>query len=128
GGDVEVVVGEVRRRQLLALRRGRLVLACRDANVEGGVAEAAVAGAVQSRLEREREHGARRRTRDRELRLDPRRHRQVALPAEFERLQLDLERFTVLLAWTELQPAQVEARHATSLARCDCTRAGRASS
>ena len=46
GREVELVVGDVRRPQLVGLGVGRLVLARRDVDVDDGVREAPVAGPV----------------------------------------------------------------------------------
>jgi hypothetical protein len=40
------------------------------------------------------------------------RHRQVAQPAEVERLELDLDRVALFLPRTEAEPAEWEAGHA----------------
>src|SRR5207247_4439408 len=75
GGDVELVVVEIRGRQLLVVGRGGLVLADRNRHLEHRVAQAAVAGAVQARREGEREDGPGRGAGDDELRRDPLRNR-----------------------------------------------------
>src|SRR5262249_48165092 len=116
GADLEPVVDQVGRRQLVVLRVGGLVLTRVDGHLEHRVAEAAVAGAVQARREVEREDGARDRLRDRELRGNVLRDREIALAAELERRQLDLERLAMLLAGAELRLAQIEARHAPRVA------------
>ena len=89
--EVELVVVDVDRAQLLVVAGlVRLVLARRDGHVEHGVLEAAEARAVQPRVEAQLEDGPGRGARDRQLGRHRARHRQVALAAELERLELDL--------------------------------------
>ena len=69
---------------------------------------------VQAHVEREPEIEAGRRLHDRQLALDLVRHRQIAEPAELERLELDRDRVAVLLAWAEPEAAEREAGHSRS--------------
>ena len=83
-------------------------------DVDDRVREAAHARAVQAHVEREPEVEPGRRLHDRQLALDLVRHRQVALAAELERLELDRDRVAVLLARAEPEAAEREAGHARS--------------
>src|SRR6185503_15498946 len=108
GREVELVVLDVDRPQLLVVARARrLVLARRDGHLEHGVLEAAEARAMQSRVEAQLEDRARRGARDRQLRRHRARHRQVALPAELERLELDLLLVAMLVAGAEPELSEV---------------------
>src|SRR5262249_59748985 len=112
GGQIEVVVDEVRGPQLVrAVWIRRLVLARRDRQLEDGVAEAAVARPVEAGGEAELEDGAGARLGECELSRNRAGHRQVALAAKLERLQLQLDLVAVLLPPAELQLSQVEALH-----------------
>src|SRR5207253_7425198 len=95
--EVELLIGEVRRSQLVVVCGARrLVFARVHGHVEDGVAEAAVAGSIQARAEAEREDGAGRGAAEHELRRNLFRDRDVALTAVLERRQLQLDRVTEL--------------------------------
>ena len=105
GREIEPVVLQVRRPQLVGVGVCRLILTGRDRQLEHGVFEAAVAGAVEPVPEAKLEDGPRARTRDRQLRLHGLGHRQIALPAELQRLELNLSLVGELLAGAELERA-----------------------
>ena len=92
-------------------RLGGVVLAGVDVDVDDGVREAAHARPVQPHVEGEPEVEPGGRLRDRQGRLDLVRHGQVALAAELERLELDLDRVAVLVPGAEAQPAERVAGH-----------------
>src|SRR5207249_2006749 len=89
----------------------RLVLPGVDRELQHRVAEAPEAGAVQPRPEAQVEHRAGRGLGDHELRRHLLRHGQVALTAELEGLQLELDLVAVLLARPELDGPETEAPH-----------------
>ena len=104
--DVELVVGEVRRPQLVAaFGIRRLVLARVDVEVDDGVRETAVARPVQPRVEMELEDRAGGRASDDELRRNGVRNGQIALAAVFEGAELELDLVAKLLARPELGAA-----------------------
>lgn len=112
GGEVEAVVLDVRRRQLVRLARARgLVLAALNVHRKSRVAQAAEAGAEEPHVELELEHEARPGLRQRQARLGVFRHRHVTLASELERLELDLADVPELVAGAELGGAKVEDRH-----------------
>src|SRR5207253_5207780 len=116
-GEVEPVVLDIRAAELLVLAGvRRLVLAGGDVEVEHRVREAAEAGAVEPRVERELEHAAGRRPRDPQRGGDLFRHGEVALAAQRQRLQLDLDLVDVLLARPELGVPEVEVGHTARVA------------
>src|SRR5579862_7123141 len=118
GGQVEHVVGDVRGTELLvAAGVRRLVLARADRQLEHGVGEAAEAGAVQLYPEGELEHAAGRRLRHRQLGGHEGGHGQVLLAAEHERGELHLDLVAELLAIAQPGVAEVERRHAVTVAR-----------
>src|SRR5262249_22646879 len=125
-GQVEAVVDEGRRPQLVRpVRIRRLVLARRDRQLEDRVAEAAVTRPVQAGGEAELEDGAGARLGERELSRNRAGHRQVALAAKLERLQLQLDLVAVLLPRAELQLSQIEALHAIQGSAASPSRSGR---
>jgi hypothetical protein len=77
--------------------------------IHHSVREAPHARPVQSCVELEPEVEPRRRLRDRELGLDFLRYREIALAAELERLQLDLDRVAMLLPRPEAEAAERKA-------------------
>ncbi len=113
GGQLElVVVDDVLAAELVGRARvGGVVLAGVDVDVDDRIGEAAHARAVQPHVEREPEVEPGRRLRDRQRGLDLVRHRQVALAAELERLELDRDRVALLVPRAEAQPAQRVAGH-----------------
>src|SRR6266511_3497835 len=113
--EVELVVLEIWRAQLLRVRARRLVLPRRDDGVDDGVGEAAVARPVETALVTELEDGAARDSTDDELGLHLLRNGQVTLAAQPERLERDLLLVPVLLARTELHGTQAEARHTSQV-------------
>jgi len=72
---------------------------------------------MQAGLEGEAEDEAGGGARDDELRRHLLRHRDVALAAQRDRLQLELDLVTLHLAGPELEPAQVEVGHVTQRSR-----------
>ena len=99
GRQLELIVDHVLAPKLLvALRSRRVVLPPVDADVKRGVCEAAHARAMQPHREAKLEEQAGRRLRDRELGLDRLRDGEIALPAELERLELDLDCVALHLA------------------------------
>jgi len=103
GDEIEVVVDEVRRAKLIRpVGIGRLVLTPNDRDLEDRIFQTAVARPVQTGRETEVEDGAGGRPGDRELSRDPVGHRQVALAAKLERLQLELDLVAKLLPRAEL--------------------------
>ena len=99
GRQLELIVDHVLAPKLLVALRGRRVVLPRvDADVERGVCEAAHARPVQAHRKAQLEEQAGRRLRDRELGLDRLRDGEIALPAELERLELDLDRVALHLA------------------------------
>ena len=68
-------------------------------------------------VERELEHGAARRARDRELGRHGIRPRLVRLAAENERLELDLDALAGLVAGAKPERAEVEGGHPATVAR-----------
>ncbi len=70
---------------------------------------------MKPRREVEREHRARDRLRDGQPGRRLVGNREVALAAELERGQLDLERLAMLLPGVELGLPEIEARHNTSV-------------
>src|SRR5436190_6565586 len=110
--EVEVVVTHVWRSKLLrAVGVRRLILASRDRELEDGVVEAAVARPVQTGGESELEEGAGCGSGDLELSRNRAGHRQVALAAQLEGLELELDLVAVLLPRAEFQLSQIEALH-----------------
>ena len=88
----------------------------RDPLAELGLAQAAVAGTEEAALEAQGEDGAAGGAVDGQLGLDRLWNRQVALAAVDERLELDLDRLSVLLARPQAEPPQVEGGHGFSVA------------
>ena len=106
---------DVGRAQLVVVGLGGLVLAGVDRHLEDGVAEAAVARPVEARREVEGEDRARDRLRDGELRRHLVGDGEIALAAELECGQLDVECLAMLLPGVELGLPEIEARHPTSV-------------
>src|SRR5437764_5309075 len=122
--EVELVVGHVRRSELLrAARVRRLVLVRIDRKLERRVAEATEAGAVEPPRELKLEDQARARTRDLEPGGDALRHGEVTLAGELERLQFELDLVAILLPRPELDRSEVEAPYGVSVAGRARTRA-----
>ena len=118
-GQIEQIVRDVRRAQLLVVSRlCRLVLLRGDRHLEGGIGEAAEAGALEAHPEGHVHHRAGARLRDREVGRDERRLRCVLLSPEHERLDLDLHPVAELVAAAQPELAQVEGRHLPTVARC----------
>src|SRR5215211_174509 len=132
GGEVETVVHDVRRPQLLGFAGARrLVLPRDDPLLDHRLLEAAEARPVEASDEPQIEHGSRARARDGQLRGNKLRDRDVALAAEADRLELDLLLARELLTRAQLDRAQVEDRHAAKVAGPDevaSTGAGRSPS
>src|SRR5262249_29957232 len=80
-------------------------------HVEYRIGEAAVARSVQTSVEPQLEDRARAGTSDRQLRRDGLGNGQVALPAELERLELDVAPVDELLARPQSERAEVEDSH-----------------
>src|SRR5439155_20208346 len=117
GAEIEVVLDHVRRPQFLRFARARrLVLACVDRQVEGGVVEAAEAGAVKSGREAQVEHRAGARLRDDELGRHLLRDGEVVLAGELERFQFELDLVAVLLPRPKLDRSEVEAPYGVRVA------------
>ena len=93
----------VRRAQLVRLRALGLILASRDLDVDHGVGQAPVAGAVQPSLEAQLEDRAALGTADDELGRRLVGHGQIALTAERDRLERDLLLVSVLLPRPQAQ-------------------------
>jgi hypothetical protein len=111
--EVEAVVDGVLRRELLGVAGARrLVLARRDRQVEHRVVEAAIARPVEPDPEPELEESAGARAADRKLGRHLLGDGQVALAAELERLELELDLVAVFLAGTQFERPQVERLHA----------------
>src|SRR5919201_3935302 len=112
GGQVEPVLVEIRVAELFGLARTRrLVLPPREIELEQGIGEAAETRPVETRVEAELEHRAGARTRDRNLRRDRVRHRDVALAAELERLERELSLVVEPVPRPELERSQIEDGH-----------------
>src|SRR5438034_5168412 len=110
--QVEVVIRQVGRSELLfALGVVRLVLARGDRHLQHRIAEAAVAGTVQAGRETEVQDRAGARLRDRELGGHLVGHGEIALAAELERLELELDLVAILLPRTKLDLPQIETPH-----------------
>jgi hypothetical protein len=110
--EVEVAVDDIGRAQLVRIVRvRRLVLASRERQLEDRVIEAAVAGAVEASGEAELEDGAGGGAGDGEVSRNRAGNRQVALAAQLEGLQLELDFVAKLLPRAELQRSQIEALH-----------------
>src|SRR5919198_451882 len=103
----------------------RLVLARRDRDLEDGVAEAAITRPVESGSEAQLEDGAGTRLGDREVSRNRAGHRQVALAAKLERLQLELDFVAILLPGAELDLSQIEAPHHLQGSAASRSRSGR---
>jgi hypothetical protein len=101
--ELEPIVDDVGALQLLVgVVVAGVVLATVDDDVDDGVLETTHARAVQASGETETEHVSPGGTIDRELGARLRGHGQVALTAQLERLELDLDLFALLL--TRPQP------------------------
>src|SRR5215210_275422 len=135
GGEVKPVVVEVRRPQLVRTAGARrLILARRDLLLDDGLLQATKTGTVEPPDEAQLEDGAGARAGDGDLRRDLVGNREVALPGEPNRLELDLLLAPMLLARPKLDRAQVEDGHPARLAgaslgsstaagrRCRCRR------
>src|SRR2546430_1123197 len=110
--QVEAIVGDVLGGQLLGVAgTRRLVLARGDRQVEHGVVEAPVAGPVEPDPEPQLEQGARARAADHELGRHLLGHREIALAAELEGLELELDLVAILLAGAELDRPKIEHLH-----------------
>src|SRR5438105_14443795 len=109
-GEVEAVVGHVLRPQLLGLARVRgLVLAPYDRELEHSILQTPVARPVEANPERQLEARSRGRPADRELRGHLLGHGQVALAAQLEGLELELDLVAVLLSRPQLERPEAEA-------------------
>src|SRR6266540_1815794 len=99
GGEVEVCVAEIRRPKLVrALRIGRLVLAGGDRDLEHCVVETAVAGTVHPTGKSELEDRPGAGLRDHQLGRDLFRDGDVALTAQLDRIELELDLVAIILA------------------------------
>src|SRR4029453_10647627 len=111
-GEIEAGVLEVGRPELFVpVRSRRLVLAVIDGDVESSVAETTHARADEAHVELELEHEPGRKARQRKRSFRRFRDRNVALPAEFQGLELDLLDVAKLLARLQAGRADVEDRH-----------------
>ncbi len=120
GGEVEPVVHEVRRPELLvAVRARRLVLAVLHADVQPRVGETADARADEAHVELELEQEARGHTSQRQRSLGRLRDRDVALAAELERLEVDLLDVPELLPGLLPDRADVERGHHVQRSEAD---------
>lgn len=117
GSDLKLILGDVVRTQLVPRSRIRVVeLARRDVCAKLGTTEAAHAGTDQARSEAQVDH--RRASGLRELEIDADRCRAhlVALPAEQEGLELDVQPLATNLAGPKAEPTKVERLHWDSVA------------
>jgi DNA-binding transcriptional LysR family regulator len=115
--DVQSVVDDVVGAELVATRRLRIVeLARANVELDLGVPEAAHARPGETGMERQVEDGGSRGLRDLEVDRDLGWRHLVALPAEHEGLELDVDALVANLARPEPQPAKVDGGHTRSLA------------
>lgn len=120
GPHLQVVVRDVIGAKVIGERGVRVVeLPRRHAALDLSEAEAAHTRAGELHLKAQVEHGRARRLGDLEVDGDTRRRGLVALAAEQEGLELDLEPLATHLAWTKVQPAKIDRRHPWSVASDD---------
>jgi hypothetical protein len=117
GADIQMIANDVVGVELVRGRRvGVVELARGDLAIDLGEAEAAHAGAGQVQAEPEIEHRRSRRLRDLQLDGNRRGDGLVALTAEHERLDLDVERLLPHFPRPEPERPQIDGGHRVSVA------------
>ena len=117
GGEVELVILDIRRHELVGVARIRgVVLPCLNRQLESGIGETPHAGTHQPGPERELEESPGREPRDGDLHLRCLRQGDVALAGQLQRLELDFAAVAKLLARADLDGAKIENRHEVRVA------------
>ncbi len=120
GGEIELVILDVRRPELVGVPRIRgVVFAGLHRQLESGIRETPHAGTHKPGSERELEEPPGREPRDGDVHRRRFWQGDVALAGQLERLELDLEKVAKLLARANLDGAEIEDGHESRVALQD---------